>query len=188
MLDSILRDVRYGVRTLLKSPGFTLVAVLTLGLGIGTNTAIFSITDAVVLRPLPRAVAQPRLNSVLMGIFSGLGLLLALVGVYGLVAFWVGARVREIGLRMALGAARASVLALVLRRGARLILPGVALGLAGASFCARFLRTQLFGISTLDPVTYICVPAAIVTVALLACLIPARIATRVDPSVALREG
>jgi putative ABC transport system permease protein len=134
-----------------------------------------------------QAVAQPRLNTVLMSIFSALGLLLALVGVYGLVAFWVGARLREIGLRMALGATRASVLALVLRRCALLVTPGIVVGLAGTLFISRFLRTQLYGISAVDPPTYTVVPAAIALVGLLACMIPARRATRVDPVVALRN-
>jgi putative ABC transport system permease protein len=133
------------------------------------------------------AIAQPRLNTVLMSIFSALGLLLALVGVYGLVSFWVGARMHEIGVRMALGATRASVLALVLSRGARLIIPGVVAGLAGALAFSRFLRTQLYGISAVDPVTYAVVPAVVVLVGLLACLLPARGATRVDPVVALRD-
>jgi len=133
------------------------------------------------------AVAQPRLNAVLMSLFSALALLLALVGVYGLVAFWVGARVREVGVRMALGATRTSVLALVLRRGALLLTPGIVVGLAGALFLSRVLRMQLYGISAVDPLTYVVVPAAIVSVGLLACLIPARGATRVEPMVALRN-
>jgi putative ABC transport system permease protein len=134
-----------------------------------------------------QAVAQPRLNTVLISIFGALGLLLTLVGVYGLVAFWVRARVREIGVRMALGATRASVLALVLRRGALLIMPGIVVGLAGALLLSHFLQTQLYGISAVDPLTYAIVPAAIMLVGLLACLIPAREATCVEPVVALRN-
>jgi putative ABC transport system permease protein len=134
-----------------------------------------------------QAVAQPRLNTVLMSIFGALGLLLALVGVYGLVAFWVGARAHEIGVRMALGASRAGVLALVLWRGMRLIIPGIVVGLAGALVLSRFLRTQLYGISALDPITYAVVAAAVLLAGLLACLIPARGAVRVDPVVALRD-
>jgi putative ABC transport system permease protein len=133
-----------------------------------------------------QAVAQPRLNTVLMGIFSGIGLLLALVGVYGLVAFWVGARVREIGVRMALGAGPADVLVLVIRRGATLVLPGVVIGMAGAVYLSRFLRSQLFGVSALDPLTYAAVPVAVCLVGLLACFLPGRTAARVEPVVALR--
>ena len=134
-----------------------------------------------------QAVAQPRLNTVLMSIFSALGLLLALIGVYGLAMFWVGARVREIGLRMALGATPASVLVLVLRRGVLLMVPGIAVGVAGSLLLSRLLRTQLYGISAVDPLTYAVVPAAIVLVGLLACIFPARGAMRVDPMVTLRN-
>jgi putative ABC transport system permease protein len=134
-----------------------------------------------------QAVAQPRLNVVLMSIFSALGLLLALVGVYGLVALWVGARVREFGVRIALGAGRAAVTGMVLRRAALLIVPGIAAGIAGALALSRILQTQLYGVSAADPLTYAAVPLAIAGAGLLACLAPARRATRVDPVEVLRS-
>jgi putative ABC transport system permease protein len=133
------------------------------------------------------AVAQPRLNMLLMSLFGAMAMCLALVGVYGLVAFWVAARTREIGVRLALGARPADVLRLVLSKGLMLVAIGVALGVAGAVGVARFLQSQLFGISALDLTTLLAIPSAIVAIALLACLIPAWRATRVDPMVALRS-
>jgi len=137
-------------------------------------------------RIFAQAVARPRLSTVLVGAFGALGMLLALVGVYGVVAFWVGARTREIGVRVALGARRRDVLVFVLQRGARLILPGIGAGIVGAMLLARFLQSQLYGISAADPVTLVGVPAAIACAGLLACLLPARRAARVDPVIALR--
>jgi putative ABC transport system permease protein len=138
-------------------------------------------------RVVAQAVAQPRLNMLLMSLFGAMAMCLALVGVYGLVAFWVAARTREIGVRLALGARPADVLRLVLSKGFVLVVIGVALGVAGAVGVARFLQSQLFGISALDLPTLLAIPSAIVAIALLACLIPAWRATRVDPMVALRS-
>jgi putative ABC transport system permease protein len=137
-------------------------------------------------RIISQTIAQPRLNAVLMSTFSALGLLLALVGVYGLVSYWVAACIKEIAIRVALGASRADVFVLVLRRGAVLIAPGMALGVAGALALSQFLRAQLFEISALDPLTYVAVPAAIAIVGLAACVVPARSAMRADPVTALR--
>jgi len=138
-------------------------------------------------RVIGQAVAQPRLNMALMGLFGAIALCLALVGVYGLVAYWVAARTREIGVRVALGARPADVLGLVLGKGSLLVLTGVALGTGGALVAVRYLRSQLYGISALDPATLLAVPAAIVVIALLACAVPAWRATRVDPMTALRS-
>jgi len=136
---------------------------------------------------LSMAVAQPRLNMVLMGLFSGLALALALVGIYGLIAIWVLARRREIGMRMALGASRSDVLLLVMVRGGVLMASGVAVGLLAALVTSRFLRAQLFGISALDPGTFIAVPVLILLIGLLGCVIPARKAAGLDPMAALRN-
>jgi ABC-type antimicrobial peptide transport system permease subunit len=136
---------------------------------------------------ISQAIAQPRLNTVLMSTFSALGLLLALVGVYGLVSYWVGASRKEIGVRVALGASWANVFVMVLRRGAMLVVPGLGLGVAGAMALSQILRGQLFEISPVDPVTYVAVTAAIAAVGLAACLLPARGALRVDPVRALRS-
>jgi predicted permease len=133
-----------------------------------------------------RSVGDQRMMAVLVGLFSGLALLLAAVGLYGVMAYAVRQRTTEIGLRLALGATPASILALVVRTGSRLIAVGAALGLAGAFFSVRFVRNRLFGIQPTDPLTWLAVSGVLVVVGAIACAIPARRAMRVDPAVALR--
>jgi putative ABC transport system permease protein len=130
--------------------------------------------------------ARPRFNAALLGLFAGLGLLLAAVGIYGVTAFLVTQRVQEIGIRMALGAERRNVLGLIVRHGLRLTLFGVVLGVAGAWALTSFLASFLFGVAPRDPATFVLVSLALVAVSILACYIPARRATKVDPMVALR--
>jgi ABC-type antimicrobial peptide transport system permease subunit len=112
---------------------------------------------------------------------------LAAMGVYGITAFSVSRRTREIGIRMALGAERRQVLGMVLREGVSLVLWGLAPGLLGAFALTRFLRTLLFHATATDAATYACASAVLITTALAACWFPARRATRIDPTVALRE-
>jgi putative ABC transport system permease protein len=122
----------------------------------------------------------------LLGLFSALALVLAAVGIYGLMAYSVTQRTNEIGIRMALGAPRGRVLGLVLGYGMRLTLIGMAVGLGGAIGLTRLMSSLLFGVTATDVTTFITVPLALAAVALGACLVPARRATRVDPIVALR--
>ena len=137
---------------------------------------------------LSSSVAAKRFIALLLGLFAVLALILATIGIYGVTAFSVSQRTRELGIRMALGANRASMMQLVLWQGARLALIGVAIGIAAAlaltSVLAEFLF--LFEIRATDPATYATVAILLVVVALLACFIPARRATRVDPMIALR--
>ena len=132
-------------------------------------------------------MARPRFVSWLMGVFSALALLLAAIGVYGVLAQAVGRRTQEIGLRMALGANRVDVLRLVLRRGLGLVAVGLTVGAAGAWLLTGLLQTLLFGVRQDDPVTFAGVIGLLGLVALLATIIPARRAMRVDPLVALRH-
>ena len=133
------------------------------------------------------AIGRPRLLAQLLGIFAGLAILLAAIGSYGVLSYMVTERRREIGIRMALGADRKLVLRMVLSQGLRLTLAGVVMGLAAAFAMSRVLASLLFGVRPSDPATIGAVVALIATVALVACYIPARMATRVDPMIVLRE-
>jgi len=135
---------------------------------------------------LSTSVAPRRFNMLLLGIFAGVALVLAAVGLYGVMSYSVSWRTREIGIRMALGAKRADVLRLVVRQGMTMTLIGLALGLVGAFSISRVLRGLLHGVSPTDPLTFVAVSIVLLVVALLACLVPARRATRVDPIIALR--
>jgi putative ABC transport system permease protein len=133
------------------------------------------------------SVADSRFNTALLTLFAGVALLLAAIGIYGVLAFTVAQRTSEIGIRMALGAQRSSVLRLVVGNGLALTLIGVAIGSAGALVAARALERLLFGVSTTDPAVFGFVAVALTAVALCAALIPAMRASRVDPIVALRS-
>jgi putative ABC transport system permease protein len=135
---------------------------------------------------LSSSVAQPRFYALVLGVFAAGALALAMVGIYGVLAYTVSRRSREIGLRMALGADRSGIRNMVVRQGALLVGVGVALGLAGALATTRALESLLFGVTTLDLPTLIAVPVLLIMVALAACYLPARRATRVDPMDALR--
>jgi putative ABC transport system permease protein len=133
-----------------------------------------------------RSIATPRFTAILIGGFAGLALLLAGFGLYGVMAYSVAQRSREIGIRMALGAQAADVRSLVVSQAVRLGAAGLAMGLAGALAVTRVLDSLLFGVTASDPLTFAAVSAALITVLLLAAYLPARRATRVDPIVALR--
>jgi putative ABC transport system permease protein len=133
------------------------------------------------------SLSRPRLLAQLLGGFAGLALFLALIGTYGLLSYLVSERRREIGIRMALGAERASVLRHIMGQGLRLALVGLAAGLAGAYALTRLMSTLLFDVSPNDPTTLVTVAAAITSVAAVACFLPAQRATRVDPVVVLRD-
>jgi putative ABC transport system permease protein len=130
--------------------------------------------------------AQPRLNAALLGIFATLALVIAAVGVYGILAYSVTQRTREIGLRMALGASRGGVLRLVVREGMTVGIAGIVVGVAGALALGRTVASLVFGVRVYDPATFVIVVATLTLVALAACTIPAARAARVDPQVALR--
>jgi putative ABC transport system permease protein len=132
------------------------------------------------------AISFPRLYAILLGTFAGLALLLAAIGIYGVVSYLVGQRTREIGIRMALGASQGNVLRDVLGRGLRLAGLGLAIGLAASMLVTRLLGAFLYRVGATDPVTFAMAVAVLVGIAVLACWIPALRATKVDPLVALR--
>lgn len=278
-MQTLFQDLRYGSRQLLKRPGFTFLAIISMALGIGANTAIFSLVDTVLLRPLPvrnaselqelygtlhngadytlqsylnykdyrdrnqvfsgviayrivvaslshmvaRTKSDPRtalaamqrelrgldptlplyevktltehmkiplfpaqMTAGALGSFGVLALVLAAVGIYGVMSYVVAGRTREIGLRMALGAQSGNVRNLILRQGMTLAFIGSVIGLAIAFGATRLLKSVLYGVSASDPVTFVGVTFLLASVALFACWLPARRATRVDPMIALR--
>ena len=132
------------------------------------------------------ALAQRRFNTLLLGLFAGLAVVLSVVGLYGVIAYSVGQRMHEFGIRMALGAERNDVMRMALGKGLTLVLIGVGLGLAGACALTRFLSSLLNGVKSSDPITFLLVSAVLTGVALFACYIPARRAAKVDPMEALR--
>jgi len=135
---------------------------------------------------LSASMSPHRFSAQLMGGFAGLALLLAAIGIYGVLAYFVGQRVREIGVRMALGASPGEVVGMVLLQGMYPILAGTAVGLVGSFACSRLLGQLVYGVSTVDPAVYVAVPVFLLTAALLASYVPAWRATRIDPMIALR--
>lgn len=135
---------------------------------------------------ISRSLAAQRYSMILLGGFAALALLLASVGIYGVISYVVGQRTQEIGIRLALGAQRGHVSGLVIGDGARLILIGLAAGAVAALALTQLMASLLFGVSPTDPLTFACVAMLLALVALLACYVPARRAARVNPITALR--
>ena len=132
-------------------------------------------------------MAQPRVGVLLLSVFAAVALLLAAIGIYGVIAYGVAQRTREIGIRLALGASTADVRRLVVRQGMMPVLLGVAAGVVGALLLTRLMTGLLYGVSATDPLTYAAVAAFLAAVALVASWLPARRATRVQPTIALRQ-
>jgi ABC-type antimicrobial peptide transport system permease subunit len=131
-------------------------------------------------------LAQPRFTMLLFGVFSATALALSIIGIYGVLAYWVAQRRYELGIRLALGAQRADILRIVVRQGFTLAIVGIGIGLMAALLLTRLMSSMLYKIGTLDLTTFAVAPLVFLGVALLASYLPARSATRVDPAEALR--
>ncbi len=162
------------------------------GVASSARAAIHSLDPTLVVKVntmdalINDSIAQPRFRTWLIGIFSIFAMVLACLGIYGVIAYLVTQRYKEIGIRMALGATRANILQLILGRTFKIAAAGIVAGLIGAFFLSRFLSSILFGITTHDAVTFIAVPFCLIAIAMLAGYLPARRATRVDPVSSLR--
>jgi putative ABC transport system permease protein len=147
-----------------------------------------SVTDVLTLRALlDVSVIERRATMLLLAAFASFAVVLASIGLYGVLAYGVRQRVQEIGIRIALGARRADVLWMILGQGLRLTVVGLAVGTAGALAVTRLLAQLLFGVPPSDPLTFASVAALLCGIAAVACWLPARLALRVDPMVALRN-
>ena len=138
-------------------------------------------------RVVADATAQPRFEMLLLGVFAVIALVLAAVGIYGVISYSVSRRTREIGIRIALGASRIDVLRMVVRQAVVQALAGAVVGLAGALLVSRLMAKMLYGVQPTDPVTFGGVAIVLALVALLASCVPARRATRIEPMIALRN-
>ncbi|MGH7528828.1 MAG: ABC transporter permease, partial [Gemmatimonadales bacterium] len=179
---------RRAMYVILQTTGDPLAAVGTLRQTVKSldpEIPVASIAPAQEL--IDRSIAQPRVNAVLLGVFAAVALVLAAVGIYGVLSYAVAQRTREIGVRIALGAQPADVLRLVVRQGMHPVVLGLILGLVAALGATRLMQRLLYGISPGDPATLVTIAVVLTGVAVLASYIPARRAARVDPTVALRN-
>ena len=181
--DSPIRGVNLAVRTI-SDPNVMVSSVRQIVRTLDPEVPMFQVRP--MAEVLSESVAPRRFNMLLLAAFAGLALLLASVGIYGVMSYSVSQYTREIGIRMALGARAADVLRLIVRQGMGLVGIGLAIGAAGALALTRVMRSLLFGVSAADPLTFVSVAALLAAVAFAASYIPARRATRVDPMVALR--
>jgi predicted permease len=179
----LMRDLTLVVRTV-SSPESSIAPSRYAIRAVDPELPVFDV--ATMEQLVYRSASEPRFAALLLGIFAALALVLASVGIYGVISYSVNQRTHEIGIRIALGASKANVLRLVLGQGIVLTIIGVGIGIAGAFGLTRFLSSMLYGVRPTDPLTFIGVSLILIGVALLACYVPARRATKVDPMVALR--
>jgi putative ABC transport system permease protein len=167
-------------------PGRIVSAVREEVQALDPDLALYSVTTMEQLIADTPSTFLRRYPALLMAVFAAVALILAAVGIYGVISYSVNQRRHEIGIRMALGAARGDIYKLVVGEGLMLVLVGIGTGLAAAFALTRLMSSLLYGVSATDPITFILISLILTGVALGACFIPARRATKVDPTVALR--
>jgi hypothetical protein len=174
----------YLVRTATADNAALLASIHNLARGLDTTAGVYNVAtmDAIV----SNSTSRPRMYATLLGVFAGVSACLAVIGLYGVMAYAVAQRTREIAIRVALGARRADVMSLVLGQSLLLIAIGIVLGVGGAALVTRYLEAMLYGLTPLDATTFVGVSLLFAIVALIAAFVPARRATRVDPLIALR--
>ncbi|MGC2511611.1 MAG: ABC transporter permease [Acidobacteriaceae bacterium] len=165
-------------------PGAVIQATRAQIRALDPNMAVYGVET--MREHLSKALFLPRLAGTLFGVFGFIGLTLAAVGLYGVISYSVAHRTHEIGIRLALGAPLSAIRGLVLRQGMSLIVIAIAIGMPAAWFAAKFSRSFLYGVRPHDPITFLVVPLFLAAIALIACWVPARRATRTDPQTALR--
>jgi predicted permease len=182
-LYSMVAGMTFAVRTHLDPNAATTAIKQELG-GINSDMPVYNVeTMNEVIRD---SIGRERFVSLLFGLFAAAALLLGAIGTYGVLSYAVSQRTREMGVRMALGAGTGNIMRLILGRGARLIVGGILIGLVAAFWLSRLMASLLFGVTARDPQTFVLVPLVLVGVAIVACYVPARRATKVDPMIALR--
>ncbi len=203
-MNQWVADLRVGLRLLWRDRAFAMTAGLTLAVCIGANVALFSVVRGVLLKPLalpdadrvviagnvyPGAGVHDPIGSAVADsiAFGFVALFLSAIGIYGVLAYLVAQRRKEIGIRVALGSTAAGVFQLVLREGLTLVGAGLMVGAAGSFLLRRTLESQLFGVTASNPIVLLAVSSVLAVVALVACAVPARRATRIDPLIALNE-
>ncbi len=185
--DSIMPMLAHGVQGVARTEQKLLNDVSAIHRAVGTvNSQVVVYGTRGMTEVIAESLAAKRFAMMLLGIFAALATVLASVGIYGVISYVAGQRTYEIGIRMALGAGRGKVLGMMLGQAGRIALVGLAFGLIGAFALTRLMSSMLFGVSAQDPFTYLGVTLLLLVVAMAACLVPARRATRVDPMVALR--
>lgn len=185
--DRFLSMIAQGFQGMVRAEPAMLNNASWIGEAVGkvnNETAIYDITT--MTQVIAKSLAEKRFAMALLGVFAALATVLSSVGIYGVISYIAGQRTHEIGVRMALGAERANVLRMMLTQAGKMALIGVAIGLIAAFGLMRLMSSMLFGVSTQDPLTFLAVALLLTLVAMAACYVPARRATRIDPMVALR--
>jgi predicted permease len=185
--DSLLSVFSHGVRMVVRTHGApvsTMDEIRRKLAGVNSDMVVYG--TETMSDVISDSLSAQRFAMILLGVFAGLAMVLASIGIYGVISYVVGQRTREIGIRMALGAERGTVLKMVLLQAGRMVVAGLAAGLVAAIALTRLMSSMLFGVSPMDPVTLLGGTVLLALVALLACYWPARRATQVDPTVALR--